>query len=306
MQAKIAMIVPYFGKWPEWMDLYLYSCSKNPQVDFLFFTDCLVPATVYPNTLFTTLSFEAYCKHVSRVLHVNFRPTQAYKLCDLKVFYGLIHAEDLREYDYWAFGDNDLIFGNLNIITNIRNLQKYDLLTTHSYHIAGHFTVIRKESKFTKLCLKIPDWQSLLLDTKNYAIDEGIWSDMVYPELRLVRRLYRYIFKPIFRLHYFKYLALINRLFCNRFTRRSFVEYYTSPNPTLGQCWEYDFDKNKVYRYDGLELPYLHFLFFKKNIYSDSKYYWNPGFYQLPVDWQQQRGKNVYVSVDGIVMKEKM
>lgn len=51
MQAKIAMIVPYFGKWPEWMDLYLYSCSKNPQVDFLFFTDCLVPATVYPNTL---------------------------------------------------------------------------------------------------------------------------------------------------------------------------------------------------------------------------------------------------------------
>ena len=36
MQAKIAMIVPYFGKWPEWMDLYLYSCSKNPQVDFLF------------------------------------------------------------------------------------------------------------------------------------------------------------------------------------------------------------------------------------------------------------------------------
>lgn len=51
MQAKIAMIVPYFGKWPEWMDLYLYSCSKNPQVDFLFFTDCLMPATVYPNTL---------------------------------------------------------------------------------------------------------------------------------------------------------------------------------------------------------------------------------------------------------------
>ena len=87
---------------------------------------------------------------------------------------------------------------------------------------------------------------------------------MVYPEIKLVRRLYRYVFKPIFRLHYFKYLALINRLFCNRFTRRSFVEYYTSPNPTLGQYWEYDFDKNKVYRYDGLELPYLHFLFFKK------------------------------------------
>ena len=79
MQAKIAMIVPYFGKWPEWMDLYLYSCSKNPQVDFLFFTDCLMPATVYPNTLFTTLSFETYCKHVSRVLHVDFRPTQLSK-----------------------------------------------------------------------------------------------------------------------------------------------------------------------------------------------------------------------------------
>lgn len=300
MQAKIAMIVPYFGKWPEWMDLYLYSCSKNPQVDFLFFTDCLVPATVYPNTLFITLSFEAYCKHVSRVLHVDFRPTQAYKLCDLKAFYGLVHAEDLREYDYWAFGDNDLIFGNLNMITNIRNLKKYDLLTTHSYHIAGHFTVIRKDSKFTKLCLKIPDWQSLLLDEKNYAIDEGIWSALVYPELKQVRRFHQYFIYPIFRMDFFKYLAVANRLFCNRFTRRSFVEHYTTPNPILSQRWEYNLEKNKVYRYDGLELPYLHFLFFKKNIYDDSEYYWKSGFYQLPANWQKQDGGNVYISVDGI------
>lgn len=304
MRAKIAMIIPYFGEWPEWIDLFLYSCSKNPQVDFWFFTDCRLPATIYRNTIFRMTSFEAYCERVSRVLDIDFHPASPYKLCDLKAFYGVVHADDLTGYDYWAFGDNDLIWGNLDIIINPRNLKKYDLITAHSYHIAGHFTVIRKESKYTRLCLKVPDWKTLLLDTKNYALDEGLWSNMVYPELKQVRRLYRFLFKPIFRMHFFRYLALMNPLFCNRFTHRSFVEYYTSPNPALGQQWEYRLNENKIFRYDGLELPYLHFLFFKRNIYSDSEYYWKPDFYQLPTDWKKEVKRSIYVSVEGIILKD--
>lgn len=29
MKNKIAIIVPYFGRFQEWFDMYLYSCSKN-------------------------------------------------------------------------------------------------------------------------------------------------------------------------------------------------------------------------------------------------------------------------------------
>lgn len=45
LRYKIAIIIPYFGKFPEWIDLFLYSYSQNAklseeiEVDWLIFTD---------------------------------------------------------------------------------------------------------------------------------------------------------------------------------------------------------------------------------------------------------------------------
>ena len=45
LRYKIAIFIPYFGKFPEWIDLFLYSCSQNAklseeiEVDWLIFTD---------------------------------------------------------------------------------------------------------------------------------------------------------------------------------------------------------------------------------------------------------------------------
>ncbi|WP_420882928.1 DUF6625 family protein [Zooshikella ganghwensis] len=36
----IAIIIPYFGQWPEWIDLYIESCKHNPSIDWLLFSDC--------------------------------------------------------------------------------------------------------------------------------------------------------------------------------------------------------------------------------------------------------------------------
>lgn len=301
MKTRVAMIIPYFGQWPEWMDLYLYSCSRNPKVDFLFFTDCPIPVTVYSNTLFTTISFKEYCEHVSHVLDINFRPMRAYKLCDLKVFYGLIHAGNIKDYDFWAFGDVDLIFGNLDLVINDKNLSKYNLITTHSYHVGGHFTVVRRESLYTSLCLQIPSWQKLLSDTKNYSIDEGIWSALAYPQLKNVARVFRYLVRPLFHIQYFTYLTWANKLFCNRFTHILYREYYTTPNPLPSQCWTFQPLDNKVLRYDGLELPYLHLIGWRKCEYAlPDGLYWNKGIYKLPINWKPTSGKLIFISHNGI------
>ena len=36
---KIAIIGVYFGKFPEYFDLWLESCKKNAKIDFFVFTD---------------------------------------------------------------------------------------------------------------------------------------------------------------------------------------------------------------------------------------------------------------------------
>jgi hypothetical protein len=58
---KIAIIIPYFGKWPEWIELYFYSCSKNECIDWYFFTDCEGIKTQYPNVHFEKMFFSDYC-----------------------------------------------------------------------------------------------------------------------------------------------------------------------------------------------------------------------------------------------------
>lgn len=156
---RTAIIIPYFGKWPVWMDLYLYSCSRQKQIDFLFYTDCGLPKKTYPNTKFKEMQYDEYCELVSEKLNIRFSPrNHPYKLCGCKPFYGLIHKEDLAAYDFWGFGDIDLVYGNLNSLINEENLNRYDFISTHSERVSGHLFVMRNIDNNNKLCLKIPKW----------------------------------------------------------------------------------------------------------------------------------------------------
>ena len=47
---SIALIVPYFGKWPIWFEAHLLSIEANKTINWLFFTDCEIP-DVYPKNI---------------------------------------------------------------------------------------------------------------------------------------------------------------------------------------------------------------------------------------------------------------
>lgn len=230
---KVALIIPYFGKWPEWMDLYLYSCSKQHNIDFIFYTDCEIPQRIYSNTIFHRISFGDYCSFVSNRLSISFHPKAAYKLCDLKVFYGIVHEDDLKGYDWWGFGDIDLVYGDLSILVNDKNLKKYDLLTTHVDRIAGHFTVIRKKSKYTTLCMEIQDWKKLLCDDKNYGIDENAFTRKAMPlKYKVIGKIYFHIvrkFTSSDSKHYC--FSVLERCFSLFKSRVLMKEYFTTFKP---------------------------------------------------------------------------
>ena len=37
---SIGILIPYFGKWPEWIELFFDSVERNKTIDFHFLTDC--------------------------------------------------------------------------------------------------------------------------------------------------------------------------------------------------------------------------------------------------------------------------
>ena len=95
------------------MPFFLESCRRNTDIDWLLFSDCGIPETLPPNVTVETMTFSDYCALVSRRLNIDFAPAAAYKLCDIKPALGHIHADRLQGYDFWAFGDIDLVYGDL-------------------------------------------------------------------------------------------------------------------------------------------------------------------------------------------------
>ncbi|MDE5561689.1 MAG: hypothetical protein K2J00_07840 [Bacteroidaceae bacterium] len=293
---QIAQIIPYFGKWPKWIGLYLYSCGRNPMIDFIFYTDCdITGLPIYANIRFESMTLNDYCKLVGERLNINYKIENAYKLTDLKPFLGYIHKLELAQYKFWSFGDLDLCYGDLSMLLNERNLKRYDLLTTHCYHIAGHFTVLRNNDYYRELCFKIGSWETRLTDNKHYGFDENEWSALVYPGLYWGRLIWKFVIRRSRVTDFILFMNLYNGIF-NR--KHLFHEYYTSLAPKPQQQWRYDVDNAKIFDYNGRELPYLHFLFFKKTPWLETEDYWREGYYKL--DQPISDYAEIRISLNGI------
>lgn len=281
MKGKTALIVPYFGEWPKWFDLFLLSCSKQLSlIDFYFFTDCGIPQTVYENTLFSQMSFNDYCEMVSKSLGITFQPASPYKLTDLKPFLGHVHKEIIGEYEFWAFGDIDLIYGDMSIVLSEKNLNKKDFITTHSERVAGHFSAVRVDSPMFDKCFCITDWRRKLEDNTHYGLDEGDYTNVVNPSVSIVLGLLRRIAGDVNDVKKRKICSVVWRL-CPLLNRRvSFVEYYTTPIPDASSCYFYHIESGSMMEATiGRSLPYLHFLFFKKTPYLKTCLYWDEATY---------------------------
>lgn len=280
---KVLIIIPYFGCFPEWIDLFFFSCKKNPYIDFLLYTDC-AQSSIDANVRIVNINYIEYCNMVSQKFNITFCPSNKYKLVDLKPFLGILHENDLSPYDFWGFGDLDLVYGDLRIILNDKRLLRYDLFTTHSDRCAGHFTVIKVKSKYTKFCLKFKD---KLADEHIYGLDECDFTWMARPMLK-----YFWVLHRFFRIS-IPTLFSIPSFFERTFTRKYIKEFKTSPMPHDNQMWKYDINRGKILDPNSDELPYLHFLFFKKNPYWSSECYWKDKFWQV--------GNLDYSNIDGFV-----
>jgi len=82
--SSICLVMPYFGQWPFWMPFFLQSCRFNPSVDWLLYTDCQPLDHCPENVRVVQISLNDYCRKVSTKLSIDFSPTKAYKLCDIR------------------------------------------------------------------------------------------------------------------------------------------------------------------------------------------------------------------------------
>lgn len=169
---SIVILIPYFGKWPEWIDLYFDSVKRNSSIDFHFLTDCNTTVTSAPNVFFHEMTFEAYVKQAQIKIGQPINIPIAYKICDLRPMFGIIHSDIIYGYDFYGWTDVDLLFGDIREFYTDEILASYEVFSTHSTRISGHLALFINTLENRTKYLSIYDWKKAVQKPEFVGIDE--------------------------------------------------------------------------------------------------------------------------------------
>jgi len=169
---KIGMVYSYMGKWPNYLRLFLESCKYNPSVDFLIFTDCGEPGEHSENVKIIPMNLSEFNALASLKLGMDIKIKTPYKLCDFKPCYGVVFEDYIQKYEYWGYGDIDVIFGNIRKFITDDLLNNYDIITSGKGFLFGHFTLMRNSPEMKRLFENSIDYKKVFQEENHFGFDE--------------------------------------------------------------------------------------------------------------------------------------
>lgn len=172
---KIAIIIPWYGKIPNYLPLFLKGLELNVSVlDVLFYTDAIIPVDYkIPNNFkVIPLSWQQLVQKLKDKVGEEVNINSPYKLCDYKPMYGSVFEEDLVDYTFWGYGDIDLIYGDLSRFMPFDGIDNYDVLTFRENIMHGPFCIIRNNPYLNSLYRKTNNLARVIASPDHVAFDE--------------------------------------------------------------------------------------------------------------------------------------
>lgn len=174
----ILIIIPYFGKFPKQFKFWLQSAGNNPTIDFLLLTDNQFQSK--ENIKVIQMTFDDFKAFIQSKFDFNIALNTPYKICDFRGAYGYIFSEFCRDYDFWGFGDIDVIYGDIRHFLTDEILSNYKVVLGY-----GHLTLYKNSEECNHFFeTKIEGFQyykDVFSKPRNYLFDEflhGGLSDM--------------------------------------------------------------------------------------------------------------------------------
>ena len=176
---KCVLILPYFGKFNNYFQLFLNSFSYNTDYQLLIFTDNTERYDYPSNVTVIPYTLNRIKKRLDKVLNMNVCLDTPYKLCDYKPTYGLVFQDYIKEYQYWGHCDCDLLFGNLNKLLTPLLEKKYDKIFA-----AGHLTIYKNDYDINRLFMKtyrgVKCYKEAFMSDDIYVFDEDFKDNNVH------------------------------------------------------------------------------------------------------------------------------
>lgn len=172
VSPSVVIFIPYFGSWPEWIDLFFETARRNTRIDFLVVTDCDAEEFAAPNIQIRQTTFTDYVQRARSWLGFPFDPPDGYKICDLRPMFGALHEEEFSGYEFYGWCDLDLLLGDIRSVYTDEILDRYDVLSTHADRISGHFALFRNTLRNRTMYRRIYQWQRRLMTPEFMGLDE--------------------------------------------------------------------------------------------------------------------------------------
>ena len=183
----INIIIPYFGKFPNYFPLFLNSCASNSTVNWTIITDNTAMYNYPVNVQKVEMSFYGVQQLIRSKFDFDVAINSVHKLCELKPAYGYIFDELIVGYDYWGYGDLDLIYGDM------RSFLTDDILTYDKIFTLGHLSLVRNTEEINRLFMREIFGRELYKEAfsndQNYNFDEEF---MGKPNINSIFRKYGY------------------------------------------------------------------------------------------------------------------
>lgn len=268
---KIVFIIPYFGKFNNYFQLFLNSCAKNQEVNWLIYTDDKTEYNYPKNVRVKYRTFDDIKNLFQDKFKYKISLERPYKLCDYKPLYGYLFEDDIKGYEYWGYCDTDLIWGDISKFIFTELEKNYDKL-----FFLGHCTILRNSLKVREILKKSINtekrFQEVYTNDKNCSFDEEFENSInnmfkKYDLKIMLKELEANIYTKSSNFNLIRY-SLENSSYYVKKREKSFFTYED------GKIIQYYLENKKVKKEEFL---YIHMQSRKMNIKIDM----NENFYKI-------------------------
>ena len=239
---KCCFIIPYFGKLPNYFQLFLKSCEYNLDFNWLLFTN---DETLYdfPNNVRKiSMSFSELQVLVQSKFDFPVSLNRPYKLCDFKPAYGYIFEEYLNDYESWGHCDVDIVLGKISNYITDEMLYKYDKL-----FCLGHFIIYRNTYENNRLFMS--EYNGSLLYKNVFSSSDIFIFDEEFRNKNNINQIFIQKGKNVFQEDFSLNISIFSKKFLRvKFlgTQAGYRNAYYVETPRDSMCVWHD---GKIYRY---------------------------------------------------------
>lgn len=146
MNKRACFIIPYFGKLPNYFQLFLNSCAPNKKFDWLIITNDNRGFSYPKNVKKIFMEWNEFKRFAQKKFKEKLALEYPKKLCDFKPTQGYLFEDLIGQYSYWGYCDIDTIMGNLDEQLPLSFLNKYDKIFS-----LGHMVLFKNSFEINRV-----------------------------------------------------------------------------------------------------------------------------------------------------------